>query len=248
MGGCERRETGWRIEVDKSFVTSAGPANSYVVSTATPGRSSVNELELFHVGVGQSGVEVLDWWQGSGLRGNSSAPMRFRCDVGVEAHIGRPAQGQQILLAQVVPWFQLGAAAVSVGICRAAADATRHHVIGTQLEHLGERLVDQPIVRHNLGRLVAGADSIDGFVTAVAAEMASGTAEMHRVLELKALANEAALTTTDMAMRLGGGAAYSGRNAMDRLFRDARAGVVMAPTADMLFDMVGRVVSGMPPI
>jgi len=49
-------------------------------------------------------------------------------------------------------------------------------------------------------------------------------------------------------MRLGGGAAYSGRSGADRLFRDARAGVVMAPTADMLFEMIGRVAAGQPPL
>lgn len=248
MGSCERRPNGWRLEVDKSFVTSAGPANSYVVSAATPERATPDQSELFLVHADEAGVEVLDWWQGSGLRGNSSAPMRFRCELADAAHIGPPAGGRAILLDAVIPWFQLGAAAVSLGLCRAAATFARSHLSGSVLEHLGERLIDQPVVRHNLGRLIADVDAAGGFVRSVAAAMAAGTASMTQVLELKALANEAALTATDRAMRLGGGAAYSGRTVMDRVFRDARAGVVMAPTADMLYDMVGRVAAGLDPL
>lgn len=244
-GVCERTGGGTRLEVEKSFVTSAGPANSYVVSVASPGRTSTDQSELWLVDADREGVEVLDWWQGSGLRGNSSGPMRFHCELPAEAALCGPGNGLDLILGHVLPWFHLGAAAVSVGISRGAAELARDHVVGTTLEHMGQRLVDQPVVRHTLGRLVAQADVIDGFARSAAAAMADGSARPEQILELKAMANEAALVCTDMAMRLGGGAAYAGRNGMDRLFRDARAGVVMAPTADMLFEMIGRVSGGL---
>lgn len=248
MGRAERLNGGeTRIEVEKSFVTSAGPANSYVVSAASPGRTRVDESELWLVDADTDGVEVLDWWQGSGLRGNSSGPMRFHCVLPPEAAVCGPAEGLPLILGHVVPWFHLGAAAVSVGIARGAAALATEHVTGTVLEHLGQRLMDQPVVRHTLGRLVGQADTIDGFARSVAADLAEGTAQPERIFALKAMANEAALACTDLAMRLGGGAAYAGRNGMDRLFRDARAGVVMAPTVDMLFEMIGRVRCGLPP-
>jgi alkylation response protein AidB-like acyl-CoA dehydrogenase len=235
------------LDLEKSFVTSAGPANSYVVSAATPGRSDTSSSDLYLVRVGDRGVEVLDWWQGSGLRGNSSAPMRFSCELPAEARIGPRGRGQPLLLDVVIPWFHLGSACVSLGITRAARDVTRAHLVGTSLAHLGERLVDQPVVRHGLGRLHAEVAQLDGFVEATAAAMEGGTASIEEILLLKAIANETALTATDRAMRLGGGAAYSGQVPMDRLFRDARAGVVMAPTPDMLYEMVGRVAAGQAP-
>ena len=51
---------------------------------------------------------------------------------------------------------------------------------------------------------------------------------------------------TDLAMRACGGAAFSGRLTVERNFRDARAGSVMAPTTDVLYDFVGKAVLGMP--
>ena len=236
------------LDVEKSFVTSAGPANSYIVSVGTPGRSDLQTTDLYLVHAEDPGIEVLDWWQGSGLRGNSSAPMRFGCTAAPEQRIGASGSGRATLLDCIIPWFQLGTACVSVGVARAATEVTRDHVVSTQLEHLGQSLAEQPVVPHGLGMMYARADAAAGFVRAVAEDMAAGTASQAAILELKVTANEVALQVTDQAMRLGGGAAYSGRSPLDRLFRDARAGVVMAPTADMLYDMVGRVAIGMPPL
>lgn len=248
MGQAKRLPSGGtQIDVDKSFVTSAGPANSYVVSTGMAERDGADQSELWLVAAGRQGVEVLDWWQGSGLRGNASAPMRFRCELPAECAIGTPGTGQQIILEVVLPWFQLGACAVSVAVARAAVEFARGHVTGTVLEHLGRRLIDQPVVRHSLGRLLSRVDAVEGFGRSVAAALSAGSASVSQVLELKAVANEVALEATDGAMRLGGGAAYSGRSGADRLFRDARAGVVMAPTADMLYEMLGRIAAGLPP-
>lgn len=248
MGGAQPNEDGSvTLDVEKSFVTSAGPANSYIVSVATPGRKTLDATDLYLVNAEDPGVEVLDWWQGSGLRGNSSAPMRFRGTTSPAQRLGESGGGRDTLLEAIIPWFQLGAACVSVGVARAAAAATRDHVLTTRLEHLDQSLGDQPVVRHGLGMMYARADAAAGFVRSVAADMAAGDASQLAVLQLKVTANEVALQVTDQAMRLGGGAAYSGRSPLDRLFRDARAGVVMAPTADMLYDMIGRVLTGNPP-
>jgi alkylation response protein AidB-like acyl-CoA dehydrogenase len=64
------------------------------------------------------------------------------------------------------------------------------------------------------------------------------------VLAVKAGAAETALAVTDAAMRVGGGAAYSRHLAIERHFRDARAASVMGPSTDVLYDFVGKVVTG----
>lgn len=69
---------------------------------------------------------------------------------------------------------------------------------------------------------------------------------MLHVLGVKAAANDAALSITDAAMRVCGGAAFSEHLQIDRYFRDARAGHVMAPTADVLYDFYGRAITGQP--
>jgi alkylation response protein AidB-like acyl-CoA dehydrogenase len=57
---------------------------------------------------------------------------------------------------------------------------------------------------------------------------------------------QAALDVTELAMKAGGGAAQSKQLPLERLFRDARAAWVMAPSADHLHDCIGRALTGLP--
>jgi alkylation response protein AidB-like acyl-CoA dehydrogenase len=67
-----------------------------------------------------------------------------------------------------------------------------------------------------------------------------------RVLQVKAVAAEAASEVADGAMRLCGGSAFRKELGLERRFRDALAARVMAPTTDALLDFVGRVSCGLP--
>ena len=69
---------------------------------------------------------------------------------------------------------------------------------------------------------------------------------MLRVLETKAAAGDTAIAVTSMAMRTCGGAAFSKHLCIERLFRDAHAGAVMAPTGDVLREFIARIILGMP--
>jgi alkylation response protein AidB-like acyl-CoA dehydrogenase len=69
---------------------------------------------------------------------------------------------------------------------------------------------------------------------------------MLRVLECKAAAGDTALAVLDTAMRVCGGAAFRKEGGLERLFRDARAASIMAPTSDALNDFIGKAVTGLP--
>ena len=69
---------------------------------------------------------------------------------------------------------------------------------------------------------------------------------MLRVLEAKAAAGEVAIGVTSAAMRACGGAAFSKHMNVERLFRDAHAGAVMAPTGDVLREFIAKAILGMP--
>jgi alkylation response protein AidB-like acyl-CoA dehydrogenase len=64
------------------------------------------------------------------------------------------------------------------------------------------------------------------------------------VLALKAAAAEMAVEVTDLCLRVGGGAACAKHGPLERHFRDARAASVMAPTTDLLYDLLGKALCG----
>jgi alkylation response protein AidB-like acyl-CoA dehydrogenase len=147
----------------------------------------------------------------------------------------------------VLPWFQLGSAAVSVGLARAATEGTRQHLLASRLEHLGQSLASLPNLRARLAQMQITVDSQQAFLEHVAHRMQTPAPEtLLLLLESKAAAAEAALQVTDLALRTGGGACFGRHMTVERNFRDARAASVMAPTTDVLHDFIGRTLLGMP--
>ena len=53
-----------------------------------------------------------------------------------------------------------------------------------------------------------------------------------------------AIDVTDEIMRACGGAAFSRHLGIERHFRDARASSVMAPTTEVLRDLIGKALTG----
>lgn len=237
------------LRARKSFVTSAGEADGYVVSTRTPnGTETTDNLDttLYLVRNDDAGLSVSGGWDSLGMRGNASAPMALEdCQVSAERALCEPGQGFPRML-EILPWFNLGNAAISVGIAEAATLATTTHLTAARLEHLDSRLADLPNLRARLAQMRIETDSARAHLASAldAVESAAPDA-MLLVLASKAAAAEAAKRVTDLGMQTCGGAAFSKHLTLERNFRDARAMSVMAPTSDVLHDFIGRALCGM---
>ncbi|WP_100444028.1 Rv1679 family acyl-CoA dehydrogenase [Glycomyces xiaoerkulensis] len=236
------------LDAAKSFVTSAGHADLYVVSTQTPpGHADEPGVDLYAVPADAGTIEVSGPWSGMGLRGNASAPMHFTVGTDPDQRIGAAATGFGTMLETVLPWFNLGNAAVSIGLSQDALDAAVTHASGSKLEHLGDSLAELPTIRAQIARASIDLWAAREYLNAAAASLAApDDTTTLRVLAVKALANDTALRVTDTAMRVCGGAAFAKHLGIERRFRDARAGHVMAPTADVLYDLYGKAACGLP--
>jgi alkylation response protein AidB-like acyl-CoA dehydrogenase len=154
--------------------------------------------------------------------------------------------GFNMMLGVVLPVFQLGNAAISVGICEAATNATAAHLTQKKFEHLGSRLADLPNLRARLAQMRIETDRARAHLAASVDAVTSGAPNaMLMVLESKAAAAQSAMEVTDLAMQTCGGAAFSKHLSVERNFRDARAANVMAPTSDVLHDFIGKALCGM---
>ena len=241
---------GVRISALKSWVTSADHADSYVVSAQQPDSKGPTDTTLYLVAKGAPGVKVSGAWDGMGLRANASAPMTLEAtEVKDEMRLTADGAGFKAMLEVVLPWFNLGQASVGLGLCRAAVGATVTHLKTSQFEHmnkvsLGESL---PNLRAQVAQMQIDADGLAARVDDVVAHLETpGPLTVLRVLESKAAANEAAIRVTSDAMRTCGGAAFSKHTGIERFFRDAHAGAVMAPTVDQLKDFIGKALLGIP--
>lgn len=235
-----------KLRADKSWVTSAGYADIYIVSAGSTS-GVAGEVDLYALPSSEPGLSVVAPFAGMGFRGNASSPMTIDATIPVASRLGDQAAGFGLLMETVLPWFNLGNAAVSLGLAGAAYAATISHVGGARLEHRDEALSALPTIRAQIARMGTTLAAQRAYLQNAAASVSAPSDEtLNYVLGVKAAANDAALAITESAMRVCGGAAFSKHLPIERAFRDARAGAVMAPTADVLYDFYGKAATGLP--
>jgi isovaleryl-CoA dehydrogenase len=235
-----------RLDAHKSWVTAAGEADVYVWSSRPI--AADGPMTIWLVPAGTPGLEVAGAFDGLGLRGNDSRPVEAHgVVVGHDAMVGPDGGGLDVALTVAVPWFLVLNAAFSLGLAEAVTDESTAHLTATRLDHLDQSLAQQVAPRLDLARMRVRTDTTRAFLDDTIASLESGRADaMLRVLEVKAVAAEAAIEVTDLAMKVCGGAAFRRELGVERRFRDARAARVMAPTTDALLDFVGRAICGLP--
>ena len=238
-----------RLTAKKSFVTSAGHAHCYVVSSLAPDGKGPTESTLYLVPARTPGLSVAGPWDGLGLRANASAPMELEaCAIPLELQLTEDGAGFPAMMNVILPLFNLGAAAVALGLCRAAVAATAKHLNTARFEHLGQSLGESlPTLRAQIAKMQIDTDGLAARIDDLIDHLEHPRdTTLLRVLETKAAAGDVAIKVTSTAMRVCGGAAFSKHTGVERLFRDAHAGAVMAPTGDVLREFIGRAVLGLP--
>ncbi len=232
----------------KSWVTTAARADSYVSSGQAPTAASPLESTLYLVRKGAKGVRISGAWSGLGLRGNDSAPVALEgLAVAKGDLLTELGQGAPGMLQVVLPWFSIGTAAMANGLCRAAVGATAKHLCDAGFEHTGGKLRDFPGLRARLAEMNVRTELSRSLLGRTIASMGAPTEETPLlVLQARLAALQAAVDVTDLGMKACGGAAFSKHLPLERVFRDARAGWVMAPTVDHLHDFVGKALTGLP--
>jgi len=235
-----------RITGKKSWVTSANHADSYVWSTKPVAGSEMSTL--WYVSRSNAGLRIDGGFNGLGLRGNDSCPITAESvKASVSSRLGADGAGFGIMMGVVLPWFNVLNANVSAGLMEAAVERTAKHAGGTKFEHAGSSIADLATARAFIARMRIKTDQTKALNADTLAAIGGGRADATlRVLESKAAAGEAAAEVGDLAMRVCGGAAFRKDVGVERIFRDSRAALVMAPTTDVLYDFIGKAVTGLP--
>lgn len=239
-----------QLDARKSWVTSAGHADSYVWSSQPLAghEKAASAMTLWLVPSKAAGLRVAAKFDGVGLRGSTSSPVSgVNVVVPADARLGDDGAGWDIAMATVLPTVLVLTAALSLGIMEALVAETGAHLARSRLQHLDQTLAGQPVFRAALARLRIRTDGVRAFLRDTLEALATGRDDAAlRVLEVKVIAAEAASEVADGALQLCGDAAFRKELGIERLFRDALAARVMVPTTEALHDFVGRTCLGMP--
>lgn len=237
------------LSASKSFVTSAGEADSYIVSARKAGATGPTDVNLYLIPNDTNGLITRGHFEGLGLAGNASGPMSLhQVVIHDDTRLGDEGSGFQTMLEVVLPHFQIGVASISLGIATAAFQAITTRVRERKYEHAGgAALASIPRVQYLTAEMAVELNSARAYLNETIRKVLAGDpAAMVDVLGVKAKAAEACLGIVSRAMTLGGGWAFGRRGGLERHFRDAQAAAVMAPSSDVLKDFIGKACLGLP--
>ena len=235
------------LDASKSWITSAHHADAYVWSSKPAAAEGMSTLWL--VERSTPGVTIDGGFDGIGLRGNDSAPVKASgARIPAANRLGGDGDGFGIMMQTVLPTFSVLISSGSVGMMEAAVEKTVEHVGNMKYAHLaGSALNDLPTIRAYVARMRIQTDLARALWNDAIAALEGGRPDaMLRVLEVKAATAESAREVLDTAMRVCAGQAFRKDVGVERRFRDTRAALIMAPTSDQLYDFIGKAVCGLP--
>ncbi|SFC79483.1 acyl-CoA dehydrogenase family protein [Streptomyces aidingensis] len=237
-----------RLDADKSWVTSAAEADSLVWSSRPLDPGTGGAMTLWLVPGDCPGLRAGAAFDGFGLRGNGSVPVTAReVTVPATARLGADGAGLDIALATALPCFLVLSAAFALGVMESLLTAAAGRLTGTRPAHPGRSQAGRSLTRDAFARLRLRADTTRAFLNDTLATLGEGRPDATlRVLQVKAVAAEAAAEVGDGVMRLCGGSAFRRGLGVERRFRDALASRVMAPTTEALYDFTARAALGLP--
>ena len=233
----------------KSFVTSGGHADSYVVSLTSPGAE--NDPGSFTLVLVEGKSEGLHWgeaWHGYGMRGNSSRSVILE-HVRVPAMNLLGAKGDQIwyTFEIVMPFFLTAMSGVYLGLAAASLEIAIEHLKTREHQHTGETLSSQPVLWHDVASAWTEVEATRRLIHYAARIADAGDpGATQALLAAKAKVAKTCNRVTDTAMALLGGRGYGENSAVARMHRDARAAQVMSPTTHLVEAWLGRSLLGLP--
>lgn len=229
---------GYQIDgVRKSYVTSSQYATHYFFTTRIGAETPASDASVLFVERDNIEWEILEPWQGLGLRGNASSPMRFSGFVPEENRIGPEHKVMGEVGGLFQPVLGLTYAASYLGVGSGAFEIASTE--GSRRFASGSRRLDNPINQRRMAELSAKIEAAQTMLHAAADAFDKGTLpSLLPILQAKVVCSETAVDVTQELMTMFGGTAFAGRLPFERHFRDARAGMIMAMANDQAYQNI----------
>ncbi|HSK39753.1 MAG TPA: acyl-CoA dehydrogenase family protein [Arenibaculum sp.] len=240
---------GFVLHGAKSFVTSGGHADSYVISAvASGGEFDPGTFSCFVVDGAGPGMEWQEPWSGFGMRGNSARGLKLDGAV-IPSDNLLGSEGDEIwyVFDVIAPYFLVAMSGVYIGIARAAFDEAVSHLKDRRLEHTGRNLAESPVLAGEVAEAWIAVNRSRRLLHHAATLGDAGAAGAREaILASKVDVAEMVVGVTNAAMSLTGGRSYQANGKLAQLLRDARAAPVMSPTTHLLKAWLGRSLLGLP--
>ncbi len=240
------------VTAEKSFTTSSGQADYYVLQTRTPGAKGPTDITFFILDGKAPGIHP-GRWDALGVHGNHSGPIRYEnVKVPLRDRLGGEGQGKDVIYHGVSPVYLIGLGAAWHGVARGALEEITKYATATVHRDFDRRLADYQVLRQQIGEAKVLLESVGPWQQSLAAQLddlwTSGKPQGELLIpltEFKVHAAEVANEVTRRALDVSGGYGYK-RGPLERAFRDARAAIAMGPSNNIAREWIGKTLVGLP--
>lgn len=248
---------GWRITGKKNWATFIEAADIVTFNaTITDADGKIPEdyqqhaarESVFIIPARSKGVSIKRTWDTFSMRASGTQTCVFE-----DVHAPADSYGGPFRTGLIgeMEWVTFPFAGIYLGVAdralRLATESLRKKTLGHTVA--GENLAvrDVGYVQYQLGQAVVELEIAERTVRGTAAMLTAGedatwspTERPARLSVAKIAATEAAVKVSDIAMRLMGGGAIRRGGAIERAFRDARAGLYHPLSGDAVYDLLGK--------
>ncbi|MDH3691217.1 MAG: acyl-CoA/acyl-ACP dehydrogenase [Gammaproteobacteria bacterium] len=255
---AEKVDGGWKVLKKASWTTSGGFADWYIVQTTSPDfGGDYSNLSCFLIMADEVDADPASW-DGLGLRGNQSGPIKVDNKVIPENRlVGPVGDGASSNDEAVDPFFLLNSSACWNGISMALIDIAKQHTTRRKHVDVGMRVCDYPTIQDYVGEAIIDSNTSRAFCFQLAKAMDDATNGcdwsihtdvenlpradyLHWMWQVKFSAAKNVANVTDKMLHACGGTGYKPALGIERYLRDGKAGWVMGPSNEVLRQFVGK--------
>jgi alkylation response protein AidB-like acyl-CoA dehydrogenase len=224
---------GWTLDGAKRFVSGSEIADHLLVNALVEGAPSFFGIDP------DPSITSVEIWDAMGLRATRSQLLIFEGTLlPAERRCMQPRQASANPIPVGLPWL-------SLGLAEAALRDLREHAGGRVMPTTGQPLAHMQWVQFA---------TADAWVALRGARLLAEEAGWYAdhapeafgpaSFEAKLAANEVARQVADLALRAGGASGYLTSSPIQRHFRNAQAGALMAYSAEVCRGVIGKAVLG----
>jgi len=247
---AKRTPGGYELHLEKSFTTSSGFADFYIVQTGSPGACAADDLSYFIIEGTNPGLSFGSW-DALGVRGNHSSSLTLdSVQVPEENLLGGEGAGRSIVEGSVA--YLLGLGSVWTGLAGGIVEEVTAYAKRNHHRDVDKSLADYQVIRGLLAKAAIQYKGLAAWLhklrTDIDQQLASGSKELcpstrQDLLSFKIHASETVNVIAQAAMDITGGYGYK-IGKLERFYRDARAGIVMGPSNNLARDILAKQIVG----
>jgi alkylation response protein AidB-like acyl-CoA dehydrogenase len=230
---------------EKHLITFGVKCDRWLLFARLQGSSgAAGTVALLVPNTGLPGIEVIDDSDTMGVRGTDHAILRFtEAEVPVSTRIGAEGQGLAVALGGFLLPSRVSVAMSCVGLAERAQELAVEYALTRTT--FGKALAERPVIQAYLAENYADIAAARALVLEAArAYERSDAAAAALSSASKIVAVDMLGRVTDRALQIHGGQGYWRRNAIERVYRDARAQRFEEGTNEIQKTVVARAVLG----